>query len=157
MAVQYSFVTRWQLKAPLQDVWDAIYNSMQWPQWWRGVESVVEIEKNDEGGINGIRKYTWKSVLPYTLTFNMKLTEKEPLKRLRGIAFGELEGDGEWLFKEENGIVYIQYNWNVVTTKKWMNSLAFLLKPFFTLSHNTVMHWGGKCLAKKLGTGLLKG
>lgn len=157
MAVQYSFVTRWQLKAPLQDVWDAIYNSLEWPKWWRGVESVIEIEKNDASGINGVRKYTWKSVLPYSLTFNMKLTEIEPLKRLKGVAFGELEGDGEWLFKQENGIVYVQYNWNVVATKKWMNNLAFLLRPFFVICHNTVMHWGGKCLAKKSGTHLLKG
>jgi len=96
-------------------------------------------------------------VLPYSLTFSMKLTEKEPQNRLKGIAFGELEGNGEWLLREEDGIVYVQYYWNVVATKKWMNSLAFVLKPFFIVSHNTVMHWGGKCLAKKLGTTLLKG
>ena len=90
MATKYSFVTKWQLKASLADVWDAIYNSTEWPQWWKGVKAVIEIEKNDETGINGVRRYTWKSVLPYSLTFSMKLTEKEPLKRLRGIAFGEL-------------------------------------------------------------------
>jgi hypothetical protein len=61
------------------------------------------------------------------------------LQRLKGIVFGELEGDGEWLFTGKNGIVYVQYNWNVVTTKKWMNTFAFLLKPFFAFSHNTVM------------------
>jgi uncharacterized protein YndB with AHSA1/START domain len=53
MAVQYSFVTKWQLKAPLQDVWDAIYGSMEWPQWWHGVQAVIEIEKNDARDING--------------------------------------------------------------------------------------------------------
>jgi len=157
MTTKYSFVTRWQLQAPLSDVWDAVYNSTEWPQWWKGVKAVIEIEKNDEAGINGVRKYTWKSVLSYSLTFSMKLTEKEPQNRLKGIAFGELEGNGEWLLREEDGIVYVQYYWNVVATKKWMNSLAFVLKPFFIVSHNTVMHWGGKCLAKKLGTTLLKG
>ena len=106
---------------------------MEWPHWWQGVQGVIEIEKNDTTGINGVRNYTWKSVLPYQLTFNMKLTEKESLQRLKGIAFGELEGDGEWLFNEEDGIVYIQYNWNVVTTKKWMNTFSFLLRPMFAL------------------------
>ena len=157
MATKYSFVTKWQLKAPLADVWDAIYNSTEWPQWWQGVKSVIEIKKNDPRGINGVRKYTWKSVLPYTLTFSMRLTENEPLRRLKGVAFGELEGDGEWLFSGQDGIVHVQYNWNVITTKKWMNTFSFLLKPFFIVSHNTVMHWGGKGLAKKLGTTLLKG
>jgi hypothetical protein len=157
MAVKYSFVTKWQLRASLQDVWDAIYNSMEWPHWWQGVQAVIEIEKNDITGINGVRNYTWKSILPYKLTFNMRLTEKESLQRLKGIAFGELEGDGEWLFNEEDRIVFIQYNWNVVTTKKWMNTFSFLLRPMFALNHNIVMHWGGKGLAKKLGTTLIKG
>ena len=88
MAVEYSFVTKWQLKAPLQDVWDAVYNSMEWPHWWRGVLSVIEIEKNDLTGINGVRNYTWKSVLPYSLSFEMKLVEKQDFKFLKGIAWG---------------------------------------------------------------------
>lgn len=157
MAVKYSFVTRWQIKAPLQEVWDAIYNSLEWPQWWKGVLSVIEIKKNDDTGVNGIRHYTWKSLLPYKLTFNMKLIEKKPLQSLKGIAFGELEGDGEWLFTEQDGVVDVQYNWNIVTTKKWMNTFSFLLKPMFTINHNVVMHWGGESLAKKLGTTLLNG
>jgi hypothetical protein len=34
-------------------------------------------------------------VLPYTLNFNMKLVEKKPLQSLKGLAFGELDGNGE--------------------------------------------------------------
>jgi len=157
MPEQYSFVTNWELKASLEDVWNTIYNSLEWPEWWKGVHSVVEIQPNDESGVNGIRTYTWKSALPYKLIFSMQLTEKEPLKRLKGVAFGELEGTGEWFFTEHNGIVHVQYNWNIITTKKWMNTFAFLLKPVFKFNHNVVMHWGGEGLAKKLGTTLLKG
>ena len=157
MPSQYSFVTNWELKAPLQDVWDAVYNSLEWPQWWRGVRSVVEIKENDANGINGIRRYKWKSFLPYQLTFSMRLTEKDLLRRLKGVAFGELEGTGVWAFTEQNGIVHVQYKWNIITNKKWMNTFVFLLKPVFKFNHNIVMQWGGKGLAKKLGTNLLKG
>ena len=157
MNKQYSFITHWELRAPLEQVWDAIYNSLDWPKWWKGVHEVIEIKKNDANGINGIRKYTWKSFLPYTLTFTMRLTENDYLKNMKGVAFGELEGRGEWFFSEANGIVHIQYNWDVVTNKTWMNYLSFLLKPLFALNHNVVMHWGAKGLAKKLGTALLKG
>ena len=157
MRRQYSFITRWELKAPLNQVWDAIYNSLEWPRWWKGVCEVTEIKKNDAHGINGVRKYTWKSILPYKLTFTMRLTENEYLKHMKGISFGELEGQGEWLFSEHDGIVQVQYNWEVVTNKKWMNYLSFLLKPLFSINHNVVMHWGAKGLAKKLGITLLKG
>ena len=90
---------------------------MEWPQWWKGVISVDEIETGDADGINGVKHYTWKSVLLYKLSFTMRLTEKQPMRRLKGIAFGELEGQGEWIFTEQNGIIKIQYNWDVYTKK----------------------------------------
>src|SRR5687767_9194614 len=125
MPAQYSFITNWELEAPLEAVWNAVYNSLEWPQWWRGVQSVIEVQPNDENGINGIRNYTWKSFLPYELKFSMQLTEREELKRLKGIAYGELEGTGEWFFTEKNGIVHVRYDWHIVTNKKWMNAFAF--------------------------------
>lgn len=157
MRKKYSFITKWELQAPLEQVWDLIYNSLEWPQWWPGVTEVIEIKKNDVNGINGIRCYTWKSFLPYKLTFTMQLTEKEHLRHMKGVAFGELEGQGEWFFVQQNGVVYVQYNWDVFTNKKWMNYFSFFLKPVFKINHNIVMHWGAKGLARKLNTTLLKG
>lgn len=40
MAKAYAFITRWQVRAPLPEVWDLIYDSVQWPQWWKGVLAV---------------------------------------------------------------------------------------------------------------------
>jgi hypothetical protein len=121
------------------------------------VVSVEEIEKEDVNGLNSVKAYIWKSVLPYKLAFTMRLTEKEPMRRLKGIAFGELEGEGEWTFSEQNRIIKLQYNWNVYTKKAWMNYLSFVLKPVFKYNHNVVMHWGAVGLAKKLNAKLLKG
>jgi hypothetical protein len=154
---QYSFVTKWELRSPVNDVWDAIYNSLEWPKWWKGVKSVVEIEKEDANGLNGVKMYTWQSVLPYELTFTMKLTGKEYLKNLKGVAFGDLEGTGEWFFSTENGVTYVTYNWNIYTNKPWMNFFYFLLKPLFVYNHNKIMHWGAVGLAKKLAATLIKG
>ena len=87
MKRQYSFVTKWEIEASLQQVWDAIYNSREWPQWWKGVLSVEEIENEDTNGISGVKAYTWESVSPYKLKFTMRLTEKQPRKRLKGYCF----------------------------------------------------------------------
>ena len=92
MGKKYSFVTHWELKGSLQQVWDAIYNSLEWPQWWHGVKKVTEIEKNDSNGINGIRKYTWKSFLPYELTFTMRLTENNYLKHIKAFVLASWKG-----------------------------------------------------------------
>ena len=151
----YKFITQWRIKAPLIDVWYAIYNSEEWPFWWKGVKDVSVIRENDVDGINGIKKYTWKSILPYTLSFKMRLVKKEDFELLSGMAFGELEGDGTWYFSEENGVTKVQYNWNVKTNKAWMNYFAFALKPLFKLNHDVVMKWGAQGLAKKLDAELI--
>ncbi|MBA4197317.1 MAG: polyketide cyclase [Chitinophaga sp.] len=155
MAEQYSFVTKWQIKAPLQEVWNAIYFSNDWPNWWKGVLSVTDVSTGNKDGIGDVKEYTWKSALPYQLAFNMKLTENKPHEKLAGIAFGELEGNGTWHFEEKNGITFITYYWNVITNKWWMNTFSFLLKPAFQYNHNVVMRWGAEGLAKKLNAELL--
>lgn len=155
MNQSYHFVTEWKIEAPLEQVWHTIYDSLSWPQWWRGVKQVIVTEKGDEHGLGEVRTYHWKSILPYSLSFKLQLTEKIYLRKLAGIASGELEGNGIWLFEHREGITYVQYQWTVITTKYWMNRLAFILKPLFKYNHNIVMEWGAKGLAKKLQANLI--
>lgn len=156
MAEQYSFITHWRIKAPLQDVWNAIYLSEEWPNWWKGVVSVVETVKGDERGIGSIRIYKLRSPMAYTLSFKLELTERIDQQLLKGTATGELAGTGSWHFAEEPGnITHISCHWNVHTTVRWMNTFAFLLRPLFTYNHNAVMRQGAQSLAKKLRTELI--
>ena len=41
---KYSFVTKWQIRAPMQQVWDAIYESTELLAWWKGVVDVQVVE-----------------------------------------------------------------------------------------------------------------
>jgi uncharacterized protein YndB with AHSA1/START domain len=146
----YSFQTIWQFQAPLQDVWDAIVDTDLWPTWWRGVEKVELIRKGDQNDIGTVKRYTWKSKLPYRLVFDMRTTRIERYSVIEGVATGELDGNGLWTFSHANGVTTARYDWNIVTTKRWMNLLAPIAKPFFQWNHDVVMEWGRVCLAKKL-------
>lgn len=146
----YSFTTIWQLAAPVAPIWTAITEVERWPQWWRGVEAVVRLRRGDSLGIGAAHHYTWKSKLPYRLTFVMETTCIEPFRRIEGRATGELEGTGCWTFSEANGITTARYDWNVTTTKRWMNLLAPLARPFFAWNHDIVMAWGREGLSALL-------
>jgi Polyketide cyclase / dehydrase and lipid transport len=152
----YSFVTIWKISASVDQVWNIIYEQEQWPNWWRGVKKVETLLPGDINNIGKKMRYTWKSFLPYTLSFDMvsKFIIKNYL--MEGQAFGELEGVGIWKFTEENGITTIQYNWDVNATKPWMQKLAPVLKPLFIWNHNVIMRWGAEGLAKKLNAHLLQ-
>lgn len=146
----YNFVTIWRVQAPIESVWNEIYNSPDWPSWWKGVESVVETRKGDEQGIGSVRRYTWKSKLPYRLSFDMQTTRIEPPLLLEGIATGELQGRGLWQLSTEESETIVRYDWSVETTKRWMNMLAPIARPLFEWNHNVVMNWGAEGLGYRL-------
>jgi hypothetical protein len=147
----YSFVTIWRFRSPLEPVWETIYRSEEWPAWWRGVERVEPVEPGGADGVGALRRYTWRSRLPYRLAFEMRLTRVEPLSLLEGQAVGELSGTGRWRLAHEGGVTRVRYDWNVRTTRPWMNLLAPLARPVFRWNHDVVMDWGADGLARKLG------
>lgn len=147
----YDFVTVWRIDAPIEAVWDEIAHPERWPTWWKGVESVVELQPGDERGIGAVRRFTWKSQLPYRLSFDSCTTQIEPPYRLGASASGELAGSGLWQLSEEGGQTVARYDWNVATTKRWMDLLAPLARPLFAWNHNVSMGWGAEGLSRRLG------
>ena len=43
---------------------------------------------------------------------------------MQGSAVGELTGTGRWRLFHHGGVTAVTYEWNVRTTKAWMNVLA---------------------------------
>ncbi|UAY52109.1 SRPBCC family protein [Ferruginibacter albus] len=153
---QYSFISTWKIVAPIQEVWNILYNNEDWPNWWKGVLKAKTSKEGDENNIGKIVNYSWRSILPYTLNFIMISEKIEKPFLMYGKSEGELQGEGTWTFKETNGVVTATCLWNVNTNKTWMNKMAFLLRPLFIWNHKVVMRWGAKGLAKKLNAKLLE-
>jgi uncharacterized protein YndB with AHSA1/START domain len=152
----YEFVTVWRFKSPLAPVWEMIYHSERWPEWWKGVEDVALIKEGAaENHVGSMHRYTWKSKLPYRLKFDMELTRVEPMAIIEGEAKGELSGTGLWQLSSDGDVTTARYDWRVRTTKPWMNLLTPIARPFFKWNHDVVMRWGAEGLAKTLGVSLL--
>jgi hypothetical protein len=152
---EYRFLTTWLLDSPRQPVWDAIYDSERWPQWWKGVLEAEKLEEGDEHGIGQYGRYVWKSKLPYKLEFFVRTTKVQEPSLLEGDATGELTGVGRWRLFEQDGVTAVLYEWNVSTSRAWMNVLAPLARPVFAVNHDYVMRNGGAGLAKLLSCDLL--
>jgi uncharacterized protein YndB with AHSA1/START domain len=153
----YSFLSTWCLDAPLQRVWDVLSAPEAYPEWWQGVRKVTLLEpgEDDGGGIGTLYRMTWRSKLPYTLEFDSRVTRMEAPHVMEGQASGELEGVGVWrLFDGASGTVAL-YNWDVSTTRAWMNRLAPLARPVFAWNHDYVMRQGAQGLADRLGATLI--
>jgi uncharacterized protein YndB with AHSA1/START domain len=150
----YSFLTTWILEAPREEVWDAIYKIESWPRWWRGVAKVEKLEHGDADGVGALYRHEWRSVIPYPVRFETRITRVEFPYLIEADADGELAGSGRWRFFDGRETA-VTYEWNVHTTRSWMNVLAPIARPIFRWNHNVVMHQGGEGLAELLGARLL--
>jgi uncharacterized protein YndB with AHSA1/START domain len=150
----YEFLTTWCVDAPIGDVYELIHDSKGYPRWWKGVVGVEVLEQGDELGVGERDRFTWRSMLPYTLGFELTVTRVEPPYLIEGRAHGELEGVGTWRLYEGQGVAVV-YEWRVRTTKTWMNVLGPLARPAFAWNHDVVMRQGGRGLAAELGANLI--
>jgi uncharacterized protein YndB with AHSA1/START domain len=151
----YAFLTTWLVGAPAQGVWDAIYDAAAWPTWWRAVTHVHELEPGRDDGIGKVFAIGWRSRLPYVLEFRTTVTRLDPPHVMEGRAEGDLTGVGRWRLFDADGATAVVYEWNVSTTKGWMNLVAPVARPVFHYNHDWVMRAGGEGLACLLGAPLL--
>jgi uncharacterized protein YndB with AHSA1/START domain len=148
IVARYRFLSTWLLDAPMERVWQVLHDAERWPLWWRGVEA-TEILTGD------LWRSTWRSVLPYSLTFDFEILRREEPYFLEGRASGELAGLGRWRLFEARGQTASTWDWDVKTSARWMNALGPLAKPAFTWNHDRVMRSGAAGLAHELGVELL--
>jgi uncharacterized protein YndB with AHSA1/START domain len=152
---EYRFLTTWLLDAPRERVFAEIHDQKAWPSWWRGVVEVVELDPGDEDAVGSRARMTWSSFLPYNLVFETYTSRVQRPHLMQGEVEGELAGTGRWRLYEQDGITAAVYEWNVRTTRAWMNLLAPVARPIFAWNHNWVMARGGEGIAQRLGCRLL--
>jgi len=152
-ASQFHLTTNWRFTAPVEPIWQALMRPEDWPSWWRAVATVEPLAAGDETGVGAVRRITWRTALPYTLAFSMRVTRVKPMRLIEGRAEGELAGFGRWTLRRSTGVTHVRYDWIVEVTKPWMRLAAPVLRPVFAWNHGKVMGWGYEGLSRKLAAG----
>jgi uncharacterized protein YndB with AHSA1/START domain len=149
-SAEFHLSTDWLLPAPVERVWDVLVRPEDWPSWWRAVEAVEPIAPGDADGIGAVRRFTWRTALPYRVAFAMRTVRLEKPRLIEGRAEGELDGVGRWTLTPAGHGAQVRYDWIVRISKPWMRLMAPLARPVFTWNHNKVMAWGFEDLQRKL-------
>jgi hypothetical protein len=152
---RYRFLTTWLLETSCAAAWEVLEDPLHWPEWWRGVVRAREVDGGDEGRVGSRYRVAWRSRVPYELEFDFTVRRLEKGRYMEGETTGDLEGTGCWRLFEDNGITAVLYDWDVSSTKRWMNLLGPVARPVFEYNHDVVMRWGGEGLARRLGVRLL--
>jgi len=148
---QYHFVSTWEVEAPMGPVFDLIAQPVAWPQWWRGVTDVRLLAAGEPDGTGIVHRFTFRSLLPYDLTFDVRSTLIDPPARVFGDASGDLVGRGRWFLIPTPGGTRVRYEWDVATSEWWMNALGLVAGPLFSWNHDVIMRWGEEGMRARLG------
>lgn len=151
----YHLRTIWRIEAPREEVYSAIENSLHWSDWWPGVQKAEQLLAGEADGTNSVWRYYWQGDLPYQVVFDVQATRIEKLVALEGTAKGDLEGVGRWHFSDAGAVSIVRCEWQVRTTRWWMNLAAPLARPIFVRNHTRLMDQGGVGLARLLGAPLV--
>lgn len=152
---RYHFLTTWLIEAARQDCWELLADAARWPEWWPAVDAVREIAPGDARRVGSVHRVRWRAPLAYSVELEFRVDQVREPALMSGCSSGELEGRGTWRLFEQDGVTAVVYEWDVHTTRVWMNALAPLARPLFSHSHDRVMRGGGEALAGRLGARLL--
>ena len=141
---EYHFVSTWRLQAPIEQVWEELFHAERWPSWWKYVDRVDNLDPGAADGVGRRQYLLFRTRLPYKLGFEVRVTRVQPPSTLEAEASGELEGRGRWTLTREDGGTLVRYNWDVQTTKRWMNLLGPVARPAFVWNHDQLMREGAR-------------
>jgi hypothetical protein len=111
---------------------------------------VEEIEPGGEGGLGRVLALHTKGWAPYTLRWDLHVTEPLTDNGYALEATGDLAGTGRWTFRQDGPEVQIVYDWRIHATKPLLRRLGWLLKPAFSANHHWAMRKGEESLRLEL-------
>lgn len=148
---EFHIPTIWRVKAPVERVYEILTRPEDFVRWWSAVYlDVNEVQSGDANGVGRIVDLHTRGKLPYTLKWQAEMIEAEKPRRTLIRARGDLEGRGEWRFRQDGPWTEARYDWTVVATKPWMVYLAPLLRPVFRANHVWAMQRGLEGLEREL-------
>jgi len=151
---QFSLTTTWLIPAPVEAVWSCLIDTQTWPSWWKYVVAVEEMAAGDSSGIDNIRRYCWRTCLPYSLMLNIRVTQIQPNHLVVVEVKGDLHGNGNCRLSSlpDADHTRVEFDWNVQTCKPWMNWFTTLTRQVFIWNHARVMKHGEQGLIRYINS-----
>jgi hypothetical protein len=150
-ASDYHFVTAWRVPGRIEAVSALLEDPLDLPRWWPSVYLAVEELPPAADGRPGRRfALHTRGWLPYTLRWEMRVTESRPPHGFSLEALGDFVGRGIWRLQQQGAEVAITFDWRVRADKPLLRRLSFLLKPLFAANHRWAMRQGEISLRREL-------
>jgi hypothetical protein len=134
----------WTVPADFETTFQALRDLPSYARWWPEVKSVIPV--SEERAVVLIM-----GMLPYALEFLMEAeVDDESAGVLRAGLSGDLEGFSSWTVEPDGDGCRLIYDQEVEVTKRLLQVLAPVARPFFKLNHRVMMRRGERGLRAHL-------
>jgi hypothetical protein len=132
----YVFRSEWRIDAPPDDVYLALEELRRYPDWWREVRQVTQLDEDTA-------EIRCRATLPYDLVF---LSSQSVRNRGGGVLeaklAGDLDGFSRWTITADGSGTLAVFDEEVVATKRLLQVLAPVARPVFRANHELMMRHG---------------
>jgi hypothetical protein len=145
----YHFVSTWRLQAPIEQVWDEIFHTERWPSCWKYVHRVDQLDPGTP--TDSADASTWSSPpgcpTGSASTSRCATSSHPPPWRPSPPGAG---GRRALDLTPVDGGTLVRYDWDVRTTKWWINLAAPVARPALVWNHDALMREAAEGLARRL-------
>ncbi len=147
----YHFTTRWLVPGTPREVTDVLRNPTDLPRWWPSVYlEAEEVAPGAPDGVGRAVRLRTRGWLPYTLDWQLRVTESRDPYGFAFEADGDFEGRGEWKFESAGAWVGVSFDWDIEARKPLLRLLGPLLRPALEANHRWAMRRGEESLKLEL-------
>lgn len=126
----YVFVDEWDVRAPIEAVFDALADPERYPLWWKPV--YVAAKPLNEDTV----EHLFKGRLPYRLRVTSELVKKERPTTIEAVVRGDLSGRGIWTLATRGDSVRVRFDWQVDADRPFLRVLTPVLGRLFRWNHD---------------------
>ena len=137
----YHFVTNWNLKAPIERVWQKIVDVEAYPDLWSGIKRATIRGPEPKVQIGSVVDFALKGSLPMLLNFSTEFITFQPPNLIELKSSGDLMGHGKIVLRCQDVATEVTFYWDVGLTNPLLNLLGKVpfIKSIMEKSHNEVM------------------
>lgn len=151
---RYGFVTRFEARAPLAVIRDAVARPQTWVGDATGFVTFTLLADGDPAGQGARFDASVRAPLGYHLAAVVAVDRVEP-ERVDLSLEGDLVGTATWHLEEARGVTAAELLLDVSTTPTWMDRLEPVARPVFERSHGVVMRQAVRTACRSLGVDLV--
>jgi hypothetical protein len=130
MSRSYIFVDEWDVRAPIEAVFDALADPERYLLWWKPVYLAAKPQNEN------VVEHLFKGRLPYRLRVTSELVKKERPTTIEAVVRGDLSGRGIWTLNPKGDSTHVRFDWQVDADRWFLRVLTPVLGRLFRWNHD---------------------